>query len=267
MECLIARCQEQTLSVDGDRADAENRGWPVHIEGVNMHGAAELKDGQFDVKFDSGCVRLRSEVQVFQRIEHQNKQQHGQHHGHHGHRGGRGGHGGHHQAQPRVTQEWSATWHPTSANLHGQCGPNTKPDGLALGSFSSNCSKVEFGKGFILTDSLVSQINDFKPVVGSDMVTLFKPGASSQKEEAFRPKDQKYAGAKDAYSKPGPYGKQQPGYGKKPQGGFDPVLGGGRSRSPDAPRLSGASSGFRPLPFNRGDDGWYYYRPSVAAWR
>mmetsp|Transcript_63853 Transcript_63853/g.160939 ORF Transcript_63853/g.160939 Transcript_63853/m.160939 type:complete len:562 (+) Transcript_63853:70-1755(+) len=153
MESLIAYAKSDVRTADGKKACAENLNWLVHIEGAGMHGAAPVADRQFDVSFDSGCIRLRSSVEVYQVIEHKQKEE-----------GEKMNWGNENATTFTYTEEWSSIWHDSQAYAAvAQRGRNVKPTGLVLGSETRSCGRVELGGGFVLSEALVEQCSGFQP--------------------------------------------------------------------------------------------------------
>jgi len=154
MESVIMWGESQCQTITADHPDKDNRDRLVHIQGANMVSAARVKAPKFDVEFEKDCVRLRTHVQAFQVIEHE-------------HSDSREKIGGGRETITKYTysKEWSSTWHDSRRYRDPQfSGKNTKPGGLDLGWKIKNSSRVELGDGFLLTDELINQCNNFNSV-------------------------------------------------------------------------------------------------------
>lgn len=151
LESVIEIAERSCRSVKGEKALQDNHGCLVHLEGESMVSLAEVADKDFDVAFASDCVRLRRQVEVYQVIEHQQKQS----------KEKLGG-GKEVTTTNTYTQEWSTIWHDSSSYKDAEQRKNSKPPGLDLGVSTKESSKVAFGKGFMLPPGLVEQCRVFR---------------------------------------------------------------------------------------------------------
>lgn len=149
METVIGRGKSQCRDASGKTAEIENRNWLVHLEGEPMRAIAPVKDPQFDVALQSGCVRLQSVVEVFQYVEHESKEEKE-----------KPGGGKDVITTYSYTTEWSTSWN-DSGNFQDRSKSNSKPTGLDLGRHSTECSHVEFGEAFVLPEELIVQCTEF----------------------------------------------------------------------------------------------------------
>jgi len=151
MESLLSIGRSQARSVTGAVSDQDSRNWLVHLNGEPMKSAAKVSDDRFDASFADDCVRLRSSVEVFQVIEHEEKKE-------------REKFGGGKETVTtfRYSEQWSSQWH-DSSTYNERSRQNSKPSGLELGTKVKECGRVEYGGGFLLSAELVQQCDDFKP--------------------------------------------------------------------------------------------------------
>lgn len=149
MESLIGRGEMQCRTVSGKEAKSENRDWLVHLQGEGMRSAGPVGDPQFKVTLGENCVRLRTVVEVYQHIQHEEKRE-------------REKLGGGTETITKYTysQEWSSVWH-DSRSFKDLSKVNSKPPNLQLGEVTKNCTRVECGDAFLLSDELISQCTDF----------------------------------------------------------------------------------------------------------
>jgi len=151
-EGLLSCGQSQCLTVTAKSVDTGRRNSLVHIQGAPMTAAGRIWDAQFDVQFESGCVLLRSEVQAFQHIQHEQIKTIE-----------RLGGGKETITTYEYTHEWSTRWHDSSRYPDPKYqNRNQKPAALQLGQHSRVCSRVEYGDSFLLTAALLKQCVDFK---------------------------------------------------------------------------------------------------------
>lgn len=156
LDCLLSLGRASCRGTKGPEALSENCGRLVHIKNQRMKAKALVRDPQFsEASVDSACLRLRSNVEVFQYIE----------------RAEYGDHGlrrfpwsdGHDHGQRRYTysEQWSDTFHCSTA-FHDKSKVNSHPPGFSLGQFTTNCESVEFGDSFDLPASLLEQCQNFQ---------------------------------------------------------------------------------------------------------
>lgn len=134
-----------------------------------MRAAEVLKDQQFNVTFTEDCVRFRTVVQIYQHIESARAPEEMRRK-----RGGDHADVYRYADAYRYSQSWSSTWHCSKSYKDLRYNHNTKPGNIQPGVFTANCSRVEYGKGFVLSQGLVDQCVDFCPADGrlDDEVTL-----------------------------------------------------------------------------------------------
>eukprot|EP00927_Polykrikos_kofoidii_P049649 TRINITY_DN43684_c0_g1_i1.p1 TRINITY_DN43684_c0_g1~~TRINITY_DN43684_c0_g1_i1.p1 ORF type:complete len:761 (-),score=126.86 TRINITY_DN43684_c0_g1_i1:58-2247(-) len=163
MEALLRKGQACCKSVSASEAIGCNQGRLVHVQGCVLRAAAAVRDAQFeDAVILDGCVRLRSEVEVFQVIEVMKKRKGGSNAS---------------DSVPLYVEEWSQTWHKSERYKDkNQRGRNTNVAGVRLGVTVANCGRVELGVAFVLSDALVSQCNTFEPAAARLPPKLRLPG-------------------------------------------------------------------------------------------
>lgn len=161
LETVVALATSQVRSVDGGVCEEANRGALVHLRGEQMRAAELLKDRQFNVTFTEDCVRLRTVVQIYQHIEHARTPEEMSRK-----RGGDLTDAYRYADAYRYTQAWSSAWHVSSNYKDLRYNHNTKPGNLQPGIFTQNCSRVEYGRGFVFSQCLVDQCVDFCPADG-----------------------------------------------------------------------------------------------------
>lgn len=166
-EALLERAAAQCRTVTADTASKENRGWLVHLQNEMLIPAEAVADHRFDATLETNCVRLTSEIEIYQWIEHQQSQT----------RNKLGG-GKETITTYNYTQEWSS-YCIDSSRFRDQTHQNTPPDGLIFGSETHECSRVEVGQGFLLPSELVAQCADFQPAADrlGDTVALRNGGS------------------------------------------------------------------------------------------
>lgn len=160
MESLIARASSEARTVDADSKEKESQDCLVHVKNAHMHGVGEVRHTEFDVAMPGGCIRLQSDVEVFQHNETQRPET----------RQRLGG------GQETIThfeysEDWSRIWH-SSASFQDKSKVNTKPEGLDLGMSTVNCDNVEYGAAFRLPGNLVEQCSNWMPahkIVGASV--------------------------------------------------------------------------------------------------
>jgi len=151
MESLISIGKSQARSVGGKAAVTENRNWLVHVDGETAKSAATVSDRQFDVSFDRNCIRLSSTVEVYQVIEHSKSEE-------------REKLGGGKETITTYTyvEEWSSSHHDSGSYQDITKRINRKPQGLDVGDHYQDCSRVELGEGFLLSEELVGQCSNWR---------------------------------------------------------------------------------------------------------
>jgi len=171
MESLASWGETQCRSVSGQTVDEENRDWLVHIQSAQASGVARMSDARFDVMFERGYLRLQSTVEVYQIVEHEKKEEKEKFGG-----------GKETITTYTYTEEWSSIWH-DSSSYRDRSKQNSKPIGLDLGSRTVNCSRVEYGEAFLLTEQLVEQFHNFDDAAAQleDSVKCEKGGVSFTK--------------------------------------------------------------------------------------
>mmetsp|Transcript_51888 Transcript_51888/g.131776 ORF Transcript_51888/g.131776 Transcript_51888/m.131776 type:complete len:512 (+) Transcript_51888:57-1592(+) len=151
MESLISIGKSQARSVGGKAAVTENRNWLVHVDGETAKSAATVSDPQFDVSFNKNCIRLSSTVEVYQIIEHSKNEE----------REKLGG-GKETTTTYTYTEEWSSSYRDSGSYQDVSKRINRKPQGLEVGVQGQDCSRVEFGEGFLLPEELIGQCTNWR---------------------------------------------------------------------------------------------------------
>jgi len=146
-EALFARGLEDVLSVEAEHPSKGNRGRLVHVQGI-ARGAAVLKDPQFREVAVSRCLKLQSNVEVFQWVQTTRTWYEGRIR----------------RSQPRFHSEWS-TAHHDSLRFRKPSPENPRPPaGLCLGTSTQVCGRVELG-GFVLPKDMVNAFQRFEPAM------------------------------------------------------------------------------------------------------
>lgn len=187
-ETLLDRAAVQYRTVTADTASKENRGWLVHIQNTMLIPTEAVADQRFHATLETNCVRLSSEIEVFQWVEHSQQET----------RNKFGG-GKETITTYRYTQEWLTSC-VESSRFQDRTHQNTWPDGLVFGSETRECGRVEFGTGFLLSSELVAQSRDFQSAADrlGDTVTLRNGGSLFRRGPDgmfyFRVGDDRWAG-------------------------------------------------------------------------
>jgi len=144
---MCGKCEYRTMSAD--TIDERNKGRLVHIVG-EMRSREAVMDEQFDVRLDGNCVRLRTQAELYQVIEHRRKTA-----------------GGSRRDMVIVycyTREWSSTLHDTSCyHDAGYRRPVVRgPIDMMPGDVVRESKHVELGSAYVLAPALVRQCNHFE---------------------------------------------------------------------------------------------------------
>lgn len=151
MESLIDVGEGECTSVSADKASPGTRGQLVHAHGGSTRACASVADKKFKgAEVKKGCLRLSSNVEVYQWIESKSEEE-------------REKFGGGKETITTYTysKEWSS-FKNNSDSFQESKHRNTFPP-VELGSSVTNCQRVEYGEAFVLTDNLVGQCNKWKP--------------------------------------------------------------------------------------------------------
>lgn len=150
MDALIVVGESECVSVT--RAETANDGALVHVAGSDAHAKKPVVSPWFDeAAFDSGCIRLRNTVEVYQWIEHKEETE----------RKNSLGGGTTRTTNYSYTKEWSSSRN-DSSNFKDTRKQNKFP--INPGVITQNCSLVEVGEGdegFLVPDEMVSQLTNF----------------------------------------------------------------------------------------------------------
>lgn len=152
IETLICRARWQARSIGTDAPDADNRNWLVHVEDVLLTAAAPVSDPRFDVTFRTGCLRLQSSIEVLQMIQREVSESRERY-----------GCSRETKRTYKYAQEWSDQWHNSDDYQDPSKRVNRMPSGLKIGHATTNSPRVECGRGFLLSDALISQCSLYKP--------------------------------------------------------------------------------------------------------
>jgi hypothetical protein len=152
VECLISFARSEFVSVPGPKVSASNRGYLVHLAGEEARCEANIRDPRFAFPNQVQCLRLRTIVQAFQWVEHMPK-------------GALDG--------KAPTASYEQRWCDAEQGSHlfqDREKHNPIPQGLHIGTTTTNCSRVELGTGFIIPQGLVDQCRSFRPLGPSGML-------------------------------------------------------------------------------------------------
>lgn len=150
-ETLISRGAEECREIDADNFDQENTNWIVHVTGKTS-SVRPVADEQFNVRYESGVIKLSSRVEIYQYTEVEKSET-----------TERDTLGGGKEKTTRTWQEYPVGWH-----AHYDSGAsfkdanyrrlNSRPQGIEAGTFSDTCERVEFGRGFLLGAAELNQL-------------------------------------------------------------------------------------------------------------
>eukprot|EP00928_Gymnodinium_smaydae_P088589 TRINITY_DN72659_c0_g1_i1.p1 TRINITY_DN72659_c0_g1~~TRINITY_DN72659_c0_g1_i1.p1 ORF type:complete len:486 (+),score=21.44 TRINITY_DN72659_c0_g1_i1:80-1537(+) len=149
----------QSVSING-RSDArrvpdgcqykEHRNHLVCAQG-EVISCDVVKDSRFDVQLHGNCLKLRSVVEMYQVVQHETRTRTIMPSGH-----------VEVNSAYSYTEEWCNVWNNSDCYADLDRRVNSKPVGLRLGSLESGPPKAELGKGYILSQHLISQCNSFQ---------------------------------------------------------------------------------------------------------
>lgn len=155
-DCLLSVAQSSCQSLSASKAVPGFSGSLVHLTGEEAQTKTPVEDSRFDCSaLGNNCIRLRSEVQVFQWIELA--------------RSGGSDPGG----DSGYLQRWTEA-EKSSARYRDKNKVNTKPDELRIGVTTANAARVEYGV-YVLPSGLVDQLKSFRPashLLGEKVTTL-----------------------------------------------------------------------------------------------
>jgi hypothetical protein len=170
-ESLIQRCWSDCKSLTADDFDQKNYGWPVHVTGKTV-SSKPVKDKQFNVRFESGVMKILTVVEIYQYKETENRQAQAMQGGQAllqsrggvtsalaGGRGGGGRSGG--RNQQNTKKDYKAEWsdkYDAGDRFQDKKYKNTKPQYIEAGRSTQICSHIEFGKGFLLGDREIAAL-------------------------------------------------------------------------------------------------------------
>lgn len=150
-EALIDQGEQDCRSISADEFSAANTHWLVHVNGETV-STKSVKDPQFNVSYESGVIRLSSTVEIYQwkEIEREEKEEEEDNFG-----GGK-------TTKTRRWKEYKQLWLETyddGITFEKAEYRNTKPPKIEAGSKIQKCERVEFGKGFLLDEKQIDQLN------------------------------------------------------------------------------------------------------------
>lgn len=148
VDCLLSQGRFSCMSVEGAKVSPDGMGCLVYLSGMPLKPEAPVQDPRFACnKLGTGCVRLRSIVQVFQWAED-----------------GEGG----------FVPKWSeAAQNSRALRESGKCTP--MPPGLSVGATTTNAGLVKYGSAFVVPSGLLDQCKAFRPaaaLLGSEVWSL-----------------------------------------------------------------------------------------------
>ena len=134
LECLLSIGRSMCKSVQEAEAVPENSGCLVHLPG-QLKPELPIQDPRFACqKLSTSCVRLRTQVQVYQWMDGRNSQ---------------------------TQQQWSED--PQSFSLsRREPSKKTPTPPLTIGTTITNATSVKFGSGFVLPRGLLDQCSSFR---------------------------------------------------------------------------------------------------------
>lgn len=149
LESLVALARVQACTDDAKTQRQDRMNSLVHVQGANARALARVADDQFNVAFDSGCIKLRVKVEVFQLVQSEQREKPGD--------------GTETVTAYSYTEQWSSSWHDSICfDEASRRGVNKKPYGLQLGVTEHLCSHVEYGDGFVLPDCLLKKCTHYE---------------------------------------------------------------------------------------------------------
>lgn len=149
-EALISKGQSECRSIDADNCDEANKHWLVHVKG-NTTSTKPVDNPQFNVRYESGAIRLSSSVEIYQYQEEEKSETKEKE-----------TIGGGKTTETRKWKEYTARWlasYDSGEKFEKDQYKNSKPDGIQPGSNSKTCERVEYGQGFLLADAELSQLS------------------------------------------------------------------------------------------------------------
>lgn len=150
--CLVSTARSACHSVSGQKVASGNSGRLVHVTGEQTQPKTRVEDPRFPDAIESAsCVRLRTGVQIYQRVAPRwlSKQS--------------PDHKGFDSSQ--LVPQWS------EAEL--SASRSATPD-LRPGTTTTNCARVEYGHDFVVPDGLVDECKAFQSadqLIGSSVMT------------------------------------------------------------------------------------------------
>lgn len=151
MESLISMGQAECNSVSAAKPNVEQRGCLVHISGGKVKATQSVADKRFPkAEIKTGCLRLSSDVEVYQWEEHEETKEEEKL-------------GGSKETTTifTYTKVWSSIKH-NSSDFQDSSMTNYFPDGLEVGWTCSNCDCVNYGDSYRLSEGLVEQCNSWQ---------------------------------------------------------------------------------------------------------
>eukprot|EP00747_Dinoflagellata_sp_TGD_P152929 gnl/TRDRNA2_/TRDRNA2_177351_c0_seq1.p1 gnl/TRDRNA2_/TRDRNA2_177351_c0~~gnl/TRDRNA2_/TRDRNA2_177351_c0_seq1.p1 ORF type:complete len:563 (+),score=101.54 gnl/TRDRNA2_/TRDRNA2_177351_c0_seq1:87-1775(+) len=153
-ECLIKVGEGECSAVDaGEDIDTDKRGRLIHVSGSRAQGKVPVQDNRFSsLEMKEGCLRIRSSVEAFQWVEKKHSETK------------KDNVGGGDTTETTYTYEQEWVGHTIDSNSFND---KTKFNSLAkkdmqLGTQTSTCSIVHYGKAFQLPLSLLEQLDEFQ---------------------------------------------------------------------------------------------------------
>ncbi|CAK0880169.1 unnamed protein product [Prorocentrum cordatum] len=147
LHALLVHGRSQCVSLSDGEPKESNRGRLVHVQG-RAKGVVPLADHQFPDAEVKGALKLQSTVEVYEWTQRLKTWMEGPHR----------------KTQPRFQQEWT-TAHVDTRAFMGPSPENPRlPAGLALGTTTRACPRVQLG-GFVLTEDMVGHLRQFEPAM------------------------------------------------------------------------------------------------------
>mmetsp|Transcript_63295 Transcript_63295/g.119865 ORF Transcript_63295/g.119865 Transcript_63295/m.119865 type:complete len:523 (-) Transcript_63295:255-1823(-) len=145
-ETLVDRCEKDVrVLARGSAPEEKNNNWPVLVSGEQMHAVTPVKHPQFNLKYEKGCICIRSSVSVYQWVENTKTEE----------REKLGG-----GKETRTTYYYEKKWSQSfndGSTFRTSGYRNTKPVDLTVGTETVWASRIEFGNGFVLSHDLRNQ--------------------------------------------------------------------------------------------------------------
>lgn len=184
VDSVIAFAKREVKSASARQANRHDRGHLVHIQDGETKATEPVELKMFsDLKFETGCLRLRSKVEIFQWNEINKRSQRTDNAGN--------------TVRSKYTYEkdWSTKavnpmleFKESDAKLYTNAA-SSLPKGVVVGESVANGKKVQYG-AFLLPTELLTQLNNFISIPSDGDVVKLGDKVTSQDGDAVFSKDE-----------------------------------------------------------------------------